>query len=207
MIIIPKISEQDKKAKRDFIINHALKLFSKKGFVETTMDDIVEASSMSKGGIYTYFKSKEEIFLAIAEDRFNKRHTLVKELNSKLNSREKLIDYIQWILCGLNGEETMLNARFAFEFWSVLSRNEETSQNAKERYKLFHEDLSDLLKEGVERGEFLKDLDIDSMVYIILSTTDGIAFCSSVMGIPATKETIENYIDMILKKILINSVK
>ncbi|WML33711.1 TetR/AcrR family transcriptional regulator [Clostridium sp. OS1-26] len=122
----PKISEESKTQKKSYIIGNAMKLFSQKGFVETSMEDIVKATGMSKGGIYNYFKSKEEIFLAIAEDRFNKRHRLIENFEKSTTSTEKVKNYIQWILGGLFDEDTLLNARFTFEFWSVVSRNPET---------------------------------------------------------------------------------
>lgn len=198
----PKISEQAKKAKKDIIIQEALKLFSQKGYVETSMDDIVLASQISKGGIYNYFKSKEEIFLAIAEDRFNKRHNLIKDFPENASNKEKLVKYIHWTLKGLFDEKTSLNARFTFEFWSVLSRNEETSEKAKERYNLFYNDLAKILRAGIENGEFKNDLDINSIVYILLSSMDGIGFFNSVMGIPITEEIVNNYVDITLNKIL-----
>jgi len=198
----PKINDEARKIKKDVIIDEALKLFSKKGYVETSIDDIVEATKISKGGIYNYYKSKEEIFLAIAEERFNKRHKLIEEFPITTTNKEKLVKYIYWTLNGLFDEEASLNARFAFEFWSVLSKNEKTSEKAKERYKLFYNDLAKILFMGVENGEFKEDLDIDSMVYIILATMDGIGFCNSVMGVPLTEEIVNNYSDIILNKLL-----
>lgn len=197
----PKISDEAKTLRRNIIIDHAMKLFSKKGFTETSMDDIVEASGISKGGIYNYFKSKEEIFLAIAEDRFAQRHKLVQSFTSSMSNKEKLIKYIEWILYGQLDEEARLNARFTFEFWSVLSKNKDTSDKSKERYELFRRDLSDILQSGVENGEFKKDLDIASMVYIILSSTDGMGFFNSVMNVPINESIIKNYIDIILKSL------
>jgi len=197
----PKISDEAKTLRRNIIIDNAMNLFSKKGFTETSMDDIVEASGISKGGIYNYFKSKEEIFLAIAEDRFAQRHELVQSFTSNMSNKEKLIKYIEWILYGHLNEEAKLNARFTFEFWSVLSKNKDTSDKAKERYELFKRDLSDILQSGVENGEFKKDLDIASMVYIILSSTDGMGFFNSVMDVPINESIIKNYIDIILKSL------
>lgn len=199
---MPKITDETRKKKVDNIINNALVLFSRKGYSETTIDDIVAAAGMSKGSIYSYFKSKEEIFLAIAEDRFNKRHTLIKGFERNISSTDKIKKYIDWILYGLFEEENILNARFAFEFWAVASRNDIISYEAKKRYAMFYEDLSSILKEGIERGEFKTDLDIESMCYIILSSTDGIGYITSVMGVPLTEEVIKNHISMILLKIL-----
>jgi AcrR family transcriptional regulator len=52
---------------RDRILEAAIKVFSSRGFHDTRMDDIVEESKTSKGSIYFYFKSKQEIFLGLID--------------------------------------------------------------------------------------------------------------------------------------------
>jgi TetR/AcrR family transcriptional regulator, transcriptional repressor for nem operon len=47
---------------KESIIHEALKLYSLKGFLGTTIDDILRASNASKGGFYNHFKSKEDLF-------------------------------------------------------------------------------------------------------------------------------------------------
>ncbi|MDR7855070.1 TetR/AcrR family transcriptional regulator [Tissierella sp.] len=187
--------------KKEIIIQHAFDLFAEKGYSDTSIDDIVKASRISKGGIYYYFHSKEEIFLEIARERLRQRNSLTKESNNTMSNREKIINYINWTLTGFFEEKIQKMSRFTFEFWSVLARNPSMSDKAKERYKLFYDDLAEILQQGVESGEFKEDIDIASMVYIILSTMDGIGFVNSVMGIGLTHDIVENYIDMILRKI------
>ncbi|WMM24802.1 TetR/AcrR family transcriptional regulator [Tissierella sp. MB52-C2] len=188
-------------SKKEKIINYAFDLFAEKGYSETSVDDIVKASGISKGGIYYYFKSKEDIFLEIAKDRLRQRHSIINDEKNTNSSKEKLISYIKWTLTGFFDERVQQMSRFTFEFWSVLSRNPNMEHKAKERYNMFYTILSEILEEGIRNGEFKKNIDIESMVYIILSTMDGIGFANSVMGIRMTEEVIENYIDMILKKI------
>ena len=199
---MPKISEKEKDLRKEKIIQHAFDLFAEKGYTETTMDDIVQSLGMSKGGIYNYFKSKEEMFLAIAESRFNKRHKVVSEFNGELSNKEKIIKYITWTLTGLFDDKTSKGARFTFEFWSVLSRNPEMREKSLNRYKLFYKDLSLIIKMGIDEGEFYEDTDIESICYIILATMDGIGFVSSVMSVGITEKVIENYLDMVLRKLV-----
>ena len=61
--------KQEIKSKRskDQIIQVALSLFSNKGYNETTMADLVEATGLSKGAVYHHFKSKEEILQLLME--------------------------------------------------------------------------------------------------------------------------------------------
>lgn len=49
------------------IITISAKLFAEKGYDKTSMQDIVDALGMSKGGIFHHFKSKEDIFNAVME--------------------------------------------------------------------------------------------------------------------------------------------
>ncbi|MGA2554288.1 MAG: TetR/AcrR family transcriptional regulator [Smithella sp.] len=50
---------------KERIIEESLKLFSVKGYMSTSITDIIEAAGTSKGGFYNHFKSKEDLFYAI----------------------------------------------------------------------------------------------------------------------------------------------
>ena len=52
---------------RERILDAALNIFSNKGYHDTRMDEIVEASDTSKGSIYFYFPNKERLFLALVD--------------------------------------------------------------------------------------------------------------------------------------------
>lgn len=51
--------------KRNLILKHAEKIFIEKGFSKVTLKDIVEAANISRGGIYLYFNSVDEIFTEV----------------------------------------------------------------------------------------------------------------------------------------------
>ncbi len=61
-------NETRKNNSREKIIGESLKLFSLKGFNNTSISDILAATSMSKGGFYNHFKSKEELFTAVLSE-------------------------------------------------------------------------------------------------------------------------------------------
>ena len=50
---------------KERIIHEALKLFSLKGFLNTSVEDILARAHTSKGGFYNHFKSKDQLFLAV----------------------------------------------------------------------------------------------------------------------------------------------
>jgi AcrR family transcriptional regulator len=57
--------EREKEERRNSILDAAEKVFFSKGVREATMDDIAEEAEVSKGTIYLYFGSKEEVYLGI----------------------------------------------------------------------------------------------------------------------------------------------
>jgi len=59
--------EREKEQRRETIISAAEELFFTKGITNTTMDEIADKVELSKGAIYLYFKSKEELFAAIVQ--------------------------------------------------------------------------------------------------------------------------------------------
>ena len=61
---MPRVSPQHEQEVRERIVNAATRVFSERGFHRATMQDIVRASGLSVGAVYTYFKSKDELILA-----------------------------------------------------------------------------------------------------------------------------------------------
>jgi TetR/AcrR family transcriptional regulator, transcriptional repressor of aconitase len=65
---MPKVSEEHLAARRRQILDAALICFSRQGFHGTPMHAIFEEAGLSPGAVYRYFKGKEEIVQAIAEE-------------------------------------------------------------------------------------------------------------------------------------------
>jgi AcrR family transcriptional regulator len=63
---IPERKEREKEARREEILNAAQRVFFQKGVAVSTMDDIAQAAELSKGTLYLYYHSKEELYLAAA---------------------------------------------------------------------------------------------------------------------------------------------
>ncbi|MFQ8582669.1 MAG: TetR/AcrR family transcriptional regulator [Holdemania massiliensis] len=75
------------------IVETAAQLFVEKGYEQTSIQDILDVSGLSKGGLYHHFKSKEQIFEAVMEKRIlyvnNLFHSLIRDTQGE-NAREKL---------------------------------------------------------------------------------------------------------------------
>jgi AcrR family transcriptional regulator len=62
---MPKVTEEHVDARRRQILSAALRCFARQGFHRTTMQDIFREADLSPGAVYTYFKGKDELIVAI----------------------------------------------------------------------------------------------------------------------------------------------
>ena len=80
---------------RDMLVDVARQLFARMGVDNTTMNDIAQASRKGRRTLYTYFKSKNEIYLAVVESELDQLHKMLVDVASKdLPADEKLLTFI-----------------------------------------------------------------------------------------------------------------
>ena len=81
------------------IISSAAKLFSERGYDETTLQDIMKLSGLSKGAIYHYFKSKQEILVYLSNYEKELVSDFLKKLvdNKELTAKEKIERVITYL--------------------------------------------------------------------------------------------------------------
>jgi DNA-binding transcriptional regulator YbjK len=87
--------KDDKNKRKSAISKIAAKLFSKKGFAETSMDDIASAAKLSKGGIYHYFSSKTEVLYFILD---NFMDLVLKQLQTELDKYDNVLERVRGLI-------------------------------------------------------------------------------------------------------------
>jgi AcrR family transcriptional regulator len=65
---MPKVSDEYRDARREQILTAARRVFQRNGFHATSMQDLFAEAQLSSGAVYRYFRSKDEMVLAIAQD-------------------------------------------------------------------------------------------------------------------------------------------
>ena len=84
--------------REDEILSAAIKVFLEKGYRKTTMEDIINETTLSKGGFYYYFGSTKEIFFAILDKRSREEIGFVTRIEISLTDQkdfvEKLATYL-----------------------------------------------------------------------------------------------------------------
>ncbi len=91
----PKTAMNKGMKKQEKIGNAAAKVFNKKGYLETNIDDIAAAAKLSKGGIYHYFSSKDEILFFILDSYMD---IVLEDLESRVRTFRDSSSKIRFII-------------------------------------------------------------------------------------------------------------
>lgn len=136
---------------RNILIDVARRLFATKGVENITMNDIAVAAQKGRRTLYTYFKSKDEVYSAVIEtELFQLAHKLQEEMQKSTNPAENLINYI-YVRMDLFQEAVRRNGNLNASFFSNIHLVE------KVRHKLDLQErkmLEKILIEGNARNIF-----------------------------------------------------
>ena len=178
------------------LVDVARQLFAKMGVENTTMNDIALASKKGRRTLYTYFKSKDEIYLAVVESELDILSDMMKRVAEKnISPDEKLLEMIYTRLDAVK-EVVYRNGTLRAYFFRDIWRVEKVRKrfDAKE-IQLF----KDVLREGVEKGVFQVD-DIDMTAELVHYSVKGIEvpYIRGHIGAKLTDETRGQYVENIV---------
>ena len=166
------------------LVDVARQLFAKKGVDDTTMNDIAVASKKGRRTLYTYFKSKEDIYMAVVESELEMLSDAMEQVAKKdITPDEKILKLIETHLDSIkmvvyrNGT---LRAGFFRNVWRVEAVRK--NFDAKE-IKLFKQ----VLAEGKDKGIF----DIDNVDII----ADIVHYCIKGIEVPYIRGQIAEELD------------
>ena len=140
---------------RHKILNAALFIAARNGFIKATTDQIAKRAKVSEGIIYHYFKSKDELcFEMIKEHAEGYRHQLVKEIENILKAKDKLERLIDFHFQYFTREGNIFQIIFGKSGGSPLMFN----YILKVAIIPYSEIIEDIIRYGIESGEF-KDVE------------------------------------------------
>jgi TetR/AcrR family transcriptional regulator len=147
--------EREYLAHREEILSAAEKVFAAKGFFPTTMSDIAREAEFGTGTLYKYFKSKEELYFTLIDEKVEEINRLVKtELSQKISAVERIKKAL-----GLQFEFFERNRDFFRIYISERNRFEwtvkdELGKGLHEKMVTYINVLAEVMRRGIEGGEF-----------------------------------------------------
>jgi AcrR family transcriptional regulator len=145
----PNVSDERKSQ----IINAAEDVFTKKGFDEARMDDIAERTGLSKGTLYLYFKSKDDLIIAILDRIFQQEFKQFENLKQTEASATEAI----WKMTDLLTKEILTLVRLLpiiYQFLALAFRNKYVQKSLKLYINRYIDMLMPIIQGGIDSGEF-----------------------------------------------------
>ncbi|MBQ7470870.1 MAG: TetR/AcrR family transcriptional regulator [Prevotella sp.] len=141
---------------RQTLVDVARQLFAKNGVANTTMNDIAVSSGKGRRTLYTYFKSKEEVYFAVIESELERLSDKLDEVAAKkIRPQEKVIELIYTHLSMIK-ETVMRNGNLRAEFFRNIWTVEKVRKN-------FDEDEIELFRKVYAEGKADGEFDIEDV--------------------------------------------
>jgi TetR/AcrR family transcriptional repressor of nem operon len=183
---------------KEKIIHESLKLFSLKGFLSTSIQDILAAAKTSKGGFYNHFSSKEDLFFQVLDEA----RRIWREKNlSGLDEIENPIEKIKKLL--ENYRDQYLKDAENFPGGCIfitlsVELNDQRPQLSKEIDKGFiglKNMIKRLLDQGKESGHLDHKVSTEAVTEMLLASMLG---ASVIYGTNKSADTLDNSINSVL---------
>ena len=154
------MAKRNSRNTRGRIISAAWKLFYEQGYDGTTVEDIVFESGTSKGSFYHYFDGKDALMGTLAYVFDEKYEDLMPTLNPEKGAIETLA-YINHELYVMIESSVSIDLLTRLLSTQLLARGE---KHLLDRNRVYFRLLRQIVRQGVERGEFRPDLTVDEIV-------------------------------------------
>jgi AcrR family transcriptional regulator len=156
---------------KEKIIQAAVESFAQTGFDRTKMEDIAKRLGLSKGTLYLYFKSKEDLFLAICEHNIQRGD---KEDAGLFVSKENIASDAEQIYDNIRQREQG-NDRVMLEMVAESARNPKLRKSMYELHLKIQDHVMQQVRNRIEEGFLKKDADAASLAIALVALYDGLA--------------------------------
>lgn len=186
---------------KDKITEQSIRLFEKKGFSETSIQDIVECLGVTKGTFYYYFSSKEELLMDIHLGYIN--HLLDTQgqiLNESMSCKQKLFEIVYMLIRNIKTQGPAAKIFFR-EMKNLSSERLLIIVPKRDQFRM---NIENLLIEGIEKGEFREDLNAHILTFGILGVANWSYQWFNPDGAASDHQVAEIFVEMILEGIQVN---
>jgi TetR/AcrR family transcriptional repressor of nem operon len=184
---------------KEKIITESLKLFSLKGFLSTSISDILTATNSSKGGFYNHFRSKDDLYFAVLE----KAKNVWRERNlDGLTEIENPIDKIKKLL--VNYKDKYLKDSMNFPGGCIFvtlsveldDQRPVLAGELKKGFDGLKAMINRLLDEGKNSGQIRKEVNTRAVAEMIFA---GMVGASVIYGVDKSASALDQRIDYLVE--------
>ncbi len=173
---MPKVTEEHLLARRQQILDGAAGCFADRGFHQTTMNDICQATDLSPGAIYRYFASKEAINTAV----WDRNREWVRDVLETARSQARepvdtllVIGQTMWLSYFDDPAfETM--TRVEIENWPEILRDQDLLNDRREEMAFWRSVVTHLMRDAKAAGQLRAHVDPESLAALFICAHEGL---------------------------------
>ncbi len=170
-----------KNATKNKILQAALTCFAGKGYHQTTMDDIVSESGLSKGALYWHFKSKQELFVSLLESFIVgfTQELIQTNTNDTMSAADKMRALTEAF--AHSSEEFFTIYKLTMDFWAQSTEDETIRELFVRTIDQAMDSLTGIIEAGIAAGEF-RQVDASQVALGWFATLDALGLYKAILG-------------------------
>ncbi len=189
------LTEDDLKKRRYEIFKACQDTFLKKGFLETSMQEIADLAGMGKSSLYDYFKTKDGIMVFMMEEALNNILSKAKAILARKEPADKSLRAIMEVHLAFIVENKDLFALFSIEGRRLGLESQKQVQKGRYAYQ---DMLRSMIEAGIQEGTF-REVEPLLAARLLINTLIPVVYSSRPTGTP--REMLEETLDIILNGI------
>lgn len=183
---------------RERIVHESLRLFSLKGFLSTSINDIMDAANTSKGGFYNHFASKEDLFYEVLQEARQIWRERVfagmDEIESPTGKIRKLLENYRdrYLKDGNNFPGGCIFVTFSVELDDQLPH---LCEEVNKGFVGLKGMLMSFLDEGMARGELTENVSTSAITEMLFA---GMLGASVIYGVDKSRDSLDRSINTLI---------
>jgi AcrR family transcriptional regulator len=170
---MPRVNPEYKAERRQEILSAARACFARDGFHRTTLQDVFAESGLSAGCVYSYFRCKDDLVRAIADERHQDERRAIAAAIESNDAIEGLRLVARHFVERYLGEGGLENRRIAVQTWSESQLHTAVLASVREGLDGPRVQLAGLIERGQAAGQVASALDADAVARSFIALFHG----------------------------------
>ncbi|BAI80379.1 transcriptional regulator, TetR family [Deferribacter desulfuricans SSM1] len=158
---------------KELILEKTIEMIHLKGVQDTSINELCQVTGISKGGIFFYFKNKQELVMEALKYYENKFLKFIEDNLVGDTAFDKLYSLFNQIILLHHSRNFKGGCVLGNSALELADKDEDVSEVLKGIFYKWSKTISNILSEGVKKGEISDEIDSDSLAFSIISAVEG----------------------------------
>jgi len=168
--------EREKIQRRQDILHAAARVFAEEGFEKANLDHIASLTELSKGALYYYFNSKEELYLSVLTEGHQCFLQMIEKARDSVTARSSIKQIIYTMMKLMHSKSDFLKIIMREKMKEVMGLPSHFHTVLIQQQDLIARKIYDIFKKGIDDGE-IRNYDPELLVLIIFGMVHACTLC------------------------------